>query len=332
MQRTKTLLLAGCLAALAASSASARSRGPGAPAVDAGAESASHRELKPLAIRFNRLSSLCLHTSGNLLACDLGAKEIKVINSAGRQTGSIKLSFGPEAIDAAPDGTIYCGGQGMLAILDKNGRLLKTAQAPGNVGAATGGRQRSRSLQTRVSGIAVSDKDVFASFGSGWSLGSRSKLFRFDRGLGNPQMLAEGLRGCCQRCDIVFKDGVLYLAENAAHRVVSYDRDGKVLGKWGARSRTGLEGFGSCCNPMNLCFGPGGELYTAESGLGRVKRYSADGKLLGLVGHVGVERFTRAGGLAASCSNIAIAVTPDGKRVYVMDYKNNQIRVLEKKR
>jgi sugar lactone lactonase YvrE len=162
-------------------------------------------------------------------------------------------------------------------------------------------------------------------------MGSKSKLFRFDRDLKNPKLLAEGLRGCCQRCDIVQRDGVLYLAENSVHRVVRMERDGQVLGQWGERSRTDLSGFGSCCNPMNLCFDADGVLYTAESGLGRVKRYTSDGKFLGLAGYIGVERFTNAGRLAASCSNIAIAVTPDGTRVYVMDVKNNLIRVLQKK-
>jgi len=83
---------------------------------------------------------------------------------------------------------------------------------------------------------------------------------------------------------------------------------------------------------MNLYFDARGRLYTTESGLGRVKCYTTDGKLLALVGYVGVQRFERAGPLAASCSNMALAVTPDGGRVYVMDYKGNMIRVLEKKR
>ena len=144
-------------------------------------------------------------------------------------------------------------------------------------------------------------------------------------------MLAEGLRGCCQRCDIVAGGGVVYVAENAAHRVVLYDREGKTVGKWGQKSRNDLEGFGSCCNPMNLWLDSHGVLYTAESGLGRVKRYTTDGKFLGLVGYVGVERFQSASQLAASCSNLAIAVTPSGDRVYLVDFKNNRIRVLQKK-
>jgi hypothetical protein len=79
---------------------------------------------------------------------------------------------------------------------------------------------------------------------------------------------------------------------------------------------------------MNLCFGPEGELYTAESGLGRIKRYTPDGKFLGLVGYAGVERFNRRGRLAASCSNITVAVDEDASRIYVLDFKNNIIRIL----
>lgn len=302
-------------------------------AVDVAAETATHEEVEPLAVEFQRLASLQLAPDGNLLACDTDAQQIKVISPEGKQIGTIKLDFGPEGIDVAADGTIYCGGQGQLAMLDKSGKVLATAKMPEDAASEAPERRRREpgNRGQRVSGIAVSGDDVFVAFGSGWSLGSKSKLFRFDRKLEKPQLLAEGLRGCCQRCDITAHEGVLYLAENSVHRVVSYDRQGEVLGKWGQRSRTEVEGFGSCCNPMNLCFDAAGTLYTAESGLGRVKCYAADGTFRGLVGYVGVERFNQAGSLAASCSNIAIAATPDGSRVYVMDYKNNLIRVLRRK-
>jgi sugar lactone lactonase YvrE len=300
--------------------------------VDLAVETASHKEVKPLDIAFKRLSVLRLDRWGRLLAGDAEAKQIKVINRRGRQVGTIKPGFAPEAIDVSRNGMIYCGGEGRLAILDPCGNVLRTVPIPEDATSLLGRKRRARSRPLRISGIAVSARDVFVAFGSGWSLGSKSKLFRFDRDLSHPQLLAEGLRGCCQRCDIVSRRGTVYLAENSAHRVVLYDRDGKILAKWGQRSRTDVEGFGACCNPMNLCFDARGVLYTAESGLGRVKRYTTEGKYLGLVGYVGVERFTSAGRLAASCSNIAIAVTPCGDRVYVMDSKNNLIRVLQKKK
>jgi len=302
------------------------------PAGDVGAASASHRELKPLDIPFGAITALHLHPDGDLLATDGQARQIKIISPAGKQVGSIELDFAPEALDVSADGTLFCGGQGRLAKLTKNGRVLKIVDVPGatdsQVDETT--RRRARDRPTRISGIAATDRHVFVAFGSGWSLGSKSRLFRFDLDWENAKLLAEGLRGCCQRCDLAAHNGVLYLAENAAHRVVAYDRDGTILNKWGTQSRLALEGFGSCCNPMNLCFDGEGVLYTAESGLGRVKRYTSDGRFLGLVGYIGVERFSLAGDLAASCSNIAIAVTPDGGRVYVMDFKNNQVRILEK--
>ena len=50
---------------------------------------------------------------------------------------------------------------------------------------------------------------------------------------------------------------------------------GKVLGAWGKHDPKDMGGFGACCNPMSLCLGPGGALYTAEAGLGRINRYRA---------------------------------------------------------
>ena len=251
--------------------------------------------------------------------------------------GDGKPGFGPEALDVAADGTIYCGGHGKLAKLDATGKVLATADVPDTAASEDTDVMKRRARTTgvesrlRVSGITVVGKEVFVAFGTGWSTPSTSKLFRFDRALGKPELIAEGLRGCCQRLDITARDGQLYIAENTAFRVVRMDRDGKRLGHWGKKSRDGLEGFGACCNPMNIAFGPDGVLYTAEAGPGRIKRFTTDGKFLGLVGYAGVKRFARAGSLAASCSNIAIAVTPDGRRVYVMDYKGKRIRVLEKK-
>ena len=327
----KTMILAGVLVVLTSAAQAAETPAPETPAANAAAEPASHQEIEPLEIEFERLTALVLQTDGNLLACDAGAKQIKAINPAGKLVTTVKLPFAPEAIDTAADGTIYCGGQGRLVMLDKEGKLLRAVEIPKKESSPDAEKKPAKSRPRRVSGIAVSDTDVFVAYGSSGSLRSRSQLFRFNLDLNNPKLLAEGLRGCCQRCDIVTAGGHVYVAENAAYRVVRYDRQGKVLDKWGGKNRKGLEGFGACCNPMNLCFDGAGVLYTSESGLGRVKRYSTDGKFLGLVGHVGVNRFESRGRLAAACSNMAIAVTPDAERVYVMDYKNNRIRVLQRK-
>ena len=277
----------------------------------------THKEIEPIGAGFENLSTFCMDEDGNVLACDAKANQIIKLTPAGKTLATWKLEFAPWAVHACPDGTIYSAGPGTVAKLDKTGKVLKTTTSDG--GNFPGGRP---------SGITATENDVFMCMGSGWSLRSRSSIARFDRDLNQPVTIAEDLRGCCQRLDIVAKDDLLYVAENTRYRVLRCDRQGKILSKWGNRDRKNIEGFGSCCNPMNLCFGPEGQLYTAESGLGRIKRYSPDGKFLDLVGYAGVERFNRAGRLAASCSNITIAVNKDASRIYVLDFKENIIRVL----
>ncbi|MHC4547034.1 MAG: NHL repeat-containing protein [Planctomycetota bacterium] len=273
--------------------------------------SPTHKEVEGIGLtsepNFGNLTTFCMDSEGNLLACDA------------ETLASWKLEFAPYSIHACPDGIIYVAGKGKVAKLDKTGKVLKIAETDGSIFPAG-----------KPSGITATKQDVFLCVGSKGSLRSRSSIVRFDRELSDPNIIAEDLRGCCQRSDIIAKDGVLYIAENARHRVLKCDRDGKILSKWGNNDRKDIEGFGSCCNPMNLYFGPKGELYTAESGLGRVKRYTPDGKFLGLVGYVGVERFNRAGRLARSCSNITVGVNKDASRIYVLDFKNNFIRVMER--
>ena len=280
----------------------------------------THKEVgvigKDVGLKFKRLSNFTMDAKGNLLCCDRGENVIKVVSQTGKLLDTWKLEFQPRGIAAAKDGTIYIGGIGQIARLDSKGKVLKTADAG------------DRFPEASVSGMAVDEKDVFVAFGTKGSTRSRSVIVRFDRDLANAVEIARDLRGCCRRLDMLLRDGVLYVAENGAHRVVKYDRDGKVLSKWGQRARKDISGFGSCCNPMNLCFGPNGELYTAESGLARIKRYTPDGKYLGLVGTVGTDRFNSAGGLAASCSNICLRMNEDASRIFVLDFKHSLIRVL----
>lgn len=284
---------------------------------------ASHVEVESICdageVKCEELRNFCIGKEGQILVCDAGAKVIKVVSEEGKLVSQWKLPFAPYTIDYDSKAGVYVAGEGVVARL-KDGKVVKVLNAE-TAGFPDG----------KASGIAIMGDEVFVAFGFGWSLRSLSSIVRFDKELSESKVIAEELRGCCQRLDMVARDGKVYVAENARHRVVVMDREGKVLKKWGERDRTNIEGFGSCCNPMNLSFGKDGELYTAESGLGRVKRYTTDGKFLGLVGYVGTARFVQAGRLAASCSNITVAVNKDGSRIYVLDYDRDIIRVLKTK-
>jgi len=294
-------------AALMASGLSVATAGLGT-----GGSEPAYKEAEPIgrSLGLRSLKAFALTPEGKLLVGGGGETTIKVLSPKGKLLATWRVGVFPEAIEADPSGTVFVGAAGKVLKLDKEGKVLRRAEL--EVAGAGAGR-------AVVTGIALSGKDVFVSHRAlrGYA------VTRFDRDLKGAKQIITGLRGCCGQMDICAREGVLYVAENARHRVVRYDRTGKVLSKWGQRSRTDPAGFGSCCNPMNICFGPDGALYTAEASLGRVKKYTPEGKFLGLVGSVNI---------AAGCVRVRVAVTKDGQRVYVLDTTRNVIRVLQKRR
>jgi hypothetical protein len=172
----------------------------------------------------------------------------------------------------------------------------------------------SMKYKLKASSISALNDDVFVATHA--ALGYGFDVWRMNDKFESPVKIVTGLSGCCGQMDVKANKDGLFVAENSEHRVCRFDRDGKSIAKWGEGARTGLEGFGSCCNPMNVAFGPGDAVYTAEDDTGRIKRYSADGKLLGLVGSVE---------LKPGCKNCSIAVSSNGSRVYMLDITRNLI-------
>jgi hypothetical protein len=98
------------------------------------------------------INSFCLNQEGNLLVCchknvaggaiqELGnmifkqadeknVNEIRVCSPEGKKIGEWKMDTEPQAICLGGDGTIYVGGAGKLIKLDKDGKVLLTADAP----------------------------------------------------------------------------------------------------------------------------------------------------------------------------------------------------------
>ena len=70
--------------------------------------------------------------------------------------------------------------------------------------------------------------------------------------------------------------------------------------------------------------------YTFQPARWQSRRGTVAGKFPGVVGTVGVSRFNRASAQAAACSNTAIACPPNGDRIYVMDFEDGRIRVLQR--
>lgn len=171
--------------------------------------------------------------------------------------------------------------------------------------------------QARIASISASTKDVF--FACSSSTGSGFDVWRTNLDFEQGRKIGESLRGCCGQMDVQANDNGVYVAENTKHRVSCYSRDGKSVLDFGSRERGSDAGFEGCCNPMNVAFGPGRSVYTAEAGSGRVKRFSADGTFMELIGAVD---------LVPGCKKVSIAVSPKGDRVYMLDITRGHIVVM----
>jgi hypothetical protein len=169
----------------------------------------------------------------------------------------------------------------------------------------------------RSTAIAATEKDVFVSLpeSSGYGYG----VWRLSPDLAVDKVVLKGGRGCCGQFDIQTDGEHLIIAENTKFQVGIYDRDGKRLNGFGSKTRGGDEGFGSCCNPMNVRCCENGEILTAESSIGHIKRFSLDGKYLGFVGTAKV---------AGGCKHVAIGFDPERNYYYMMHEDLSHVAVL----
>jgi sugar lactone lactonase YvrE len=172
----------------------------------------------------------------------------------------------------------------------------------------------------RMASITISGSDVFVTCAA--LAGYGYDVWRTDAQFGGAEKIVGDLRGCCGQMDVQASADGVFIAENGRFLVRRLDRDGKALNEWGKSARQGLDGFGGCCNPMNVACGPSGEVYTSESETGRIKRFSPAGELLGFIGQAD---------LVPGCKKVTIAVNQDGSRVYMLDITRTHIVLMTKK-
>ena len=172
-----------------------------------------------------------------------------------------------------------------------------------------------------INGIAPTEKDVYIACGE--LVGFGFAIWRMDADLTNPTRVLGPVSGCCGQMDIQASGDHFYLSENTKKRVAQYDRQGKLVSSFGksGRASEGLS-FGGCCNPMNCRVCASGDIITAESE-GIVKRFSASGEFLGLVGYAK---------LTGGCKNVAVAASPKGDRVYFCDLPGSRVIILAAKK
>ncbi|MGB4741562.1 MAG: hypothetical protein WBH50_25465, partial [Fuerstiella sp.] len=168
-----------------------------------------------------------------------------------------------------------------------------------------------------ITSVAVTPQDIFLCCNSMEGYGY--DVWRVDHELSSPKQIVTGLGGCCGQCDVQAAGENIVIGENTKFKVSLMDRDGKSLTSFGDRDRTSENGFGSCCNPMNVRCCSNGDILTAESSVGNIKRFSKDGKYLGLVGKAKI---------GGGCKHVAVGVDEKRNRYYTMNIDKDHICVM----
>jgi hypothetical protein len=169
----------------------------------------------------------------------------------------------------------------------------------------------------QVRSIAIGEDDVFVTCPA--NMGYGYDIYRVNKEFEEPRVVVKGVSGCCGQMDIQAKGKQLYIAENTKFRVGVYNQKGKLTSKFGSQDRSGKTGFGSCCNPMNIRCCDNGDVLTAESSIGTIKRYDAAGNLVATIGKAKI---------GGGCKHVAIGHDPKLDRYYMMYQDEAAICVL----
>ncbi len=201
-----------------------------------------------------------------------------------------------------------------ITMLEQNRDSLKSFYEPTD-------ERIEQSLQQakEIKSIAINDKDVFVTCAAPGTYGY--EIWRVNKELDEPERVLENVSGCCGQMDIQARGEHLYVAENTKFQVAIYDRDGKQINKFGKRAMKGDQaGWGSCCNPMNIRCCNNGEVLAAESSIGNIKRYDADGELISFVGRAKI---------GGGCKHVAIGHDTKHDIYYMMYQDEGSICVME---
>jgi DNA-binding beta-propeller fold protein YncE len=108
-------------------------------------------------------------------------------------------------------------------------------------------------------------------------------------------------------------EGRILVSDTASSALIRFDRDGQRMDVFGTRGAVRLE------SPMGIGVGPDGTVFVADLGLRKIVGFDSEGQVIAAVGREGdLENPTD------------VAVSPDGKTLWVADSKAHRIVVFDR--
>jgi hypothetical protein len=258
--RRDFLRAAGAAAAGATLIANSRSQ--------AGAASAAFSESKRIPLTMDNPSALTVGSGGGIYVA--GENAVVTLDAHGKETARYGVKGRPGCLAVSAGGKLLVGMRNHVEVLDAKG-LAASWQDLGE--------------RAYLTSIAVDDENIFvADAGNrvvlrfGHDGISRGRIGERDKERGLPGLVVPS-----PYFDVAIDpQGALWVVNPGKHGLENYRTNGDLVSSW-YRSGMEAEAFCGCCNPIHIAFRSDNSLVTAEKGLSRVKVYSPDTTLLGIV-------------------------------------------------
>ena len=252
------------------------------------------------------LRGIAVDRVGNIHA--VGDEEVKVFDEKGKLLRRFPTRKPGYCIAVDEDGTTWVGQAGQVEKFDASGKHLAVWRDADRMGLVTAvGLHVKHILLADAQDRCIRRYDREGKWLNDIGKDNNTRGFLIPNGHLDFQVEAEG---------------IIHAANPAKFRVERYNFAGKILGRFGRFGTHKPENFPGCCNPTNIALTKEGHVVTTEKAGPRMKVFSADGKMLALVGK---EAFD------AKCKNMDVATDLKG-RIYVVDTVRLHICVFEKEK
>lgn len=214
-------------------------------------------------------SALAMSHDGRVFVA--GGHAVVVLGTDGKEQARYTVKGVPDCMGESADGRLFLGMHDHIEVLDKTGTLA-------SVWPDLSGRPW-------LTSIAIDDRNVYAA-----DAGNRC-IWRFDLdgkplnaiGSSNPRDPASGFIIPNPHFEVLIDpSGGLWAVNPGKHGFENYRPTGELISSW-YKPGMQLDELCGCCNPIQAAFCTNGSFVTVEKGLNRVKVYTPEAKLAGVV-------------------------------------------------
>jgi len=271
---------------------------------------ASHHETLTFRPEMNEIHAIAVDSLDRIYVG--GSDGVEVFGAGGNPI--FRFSTGDTVICMAfdPSGKLLVSNGNGLQLHDSRGKLLRRIALP--------------SPGALITSLAVTSEEIFLADAAGKVVYRTSPEGDLQNRIGttDPALGIPGFIVPSAYFDLLTPgDGTVWVVNPGRHALEHYQSTGEPLARW-EKNGDGPDGFFGCCNPGHIAMLADGSILTAEKGIVRVKCYTQQGGMIGLVaGPSAFDEGTRGLDLAVDSQDRILVLDPMRKQVRVF-IKNHE--------